>query len=85
MIRSTTSLCNINTSSVNYDQSLFSDRLTVRANVKGSRSDDVFTPGGVIGSVAAPLFNEYLLAFELTSVVLLAAIMGAVVLAKKRS
>jgi NADH-quinone oxidoreductase subunit J len=41
--------------------------------------------GGVIGSVAAPLFREYLLAFELTSVLLLAAIVGAVVLAKKRS
>ena len=36
--------------SVNYDQSLFSDRFTVRANIKGSRSDDEFTPGGVIGS-----------------------------------
>ena len=41
--------------------------------------------GGIIGSVAAPLFKEYLLAFELTSVLLLAAIVGAVVLAKKRS
>ena len=41
--------------------------------------------GGIIGSVAAPLFREYLLAFELTSVLLLAAIVGAVVLAKKRS
>ncbi|HVT38488.1 MAG TPA: NADH-quinone oxidoreductase subunit J [Gemmatimonadaceae bacterium] len=42
-------------------------------------------PGGVIGPIAAPLFKEYLLAFELTSVLLLAAIVGAVVLAKKRS
>lgn len=41
--------------------------------------------GGVIGPVAAPLFKEYLLAFELTSVLLLAAIVGAVVLAKRRS
>lgn len=41
--------------------------------------------GGIIGSVAGPLFREYLLAFELTSIVLLAAIVGAVVLAKKRS
>ena len=41
--------------------------------------------GGVVGSVAAPLFKEYLLAFELTSVLLLTAIVGAVVLAKKRS
>jgi NADH-quinone oxidoreductase subunit J len=39
---------------------------------------------GVINEVAAPLFREYLLAFELTSVLLLAAIVGAVVLAKRR-
>jgi len=42
-------------------------------------------PAGIIGPVAAPLFKEYLLAFELTSVLLLVAIIGAVVLAKKRS
>ena len=41
--------------------------------------------GGIIGPVAGPLFTEYLLAFELTSVLLLVAIIGAVVLAKKRS
>ena len=41
-------------------------------------------PGGVIGPIAAPLFNEYLLAFELTSVLLLAAIVGAVVLGRRR-
>ena len=40
---------------------------------------------GVIGVVAAPLFREYLLAFELTSVLLLCAIAGAVVLAKRRA
>ena len=40
---------------------------------------------GIIGPVAAPLFREYLLAFELTSVLLLVALIGAVVLAKKRS
>ena len=40
--------------------------------------------GGVIGSVAAPMFKEYLLAFEITSVLLLAAIVGAVVLARKK-
>ncbi len=41
--------------------------------------------GGVIGPVAAPLFKEYLLAFELTSVLLLAAIVGAVMLGKRRT
>ncbi len=37
-----------------------------------------------ISPVAAPLFNEYLLAFEITSVLLLAAVVGAVVLGKQR-
>lgn len=41
--------------------------------------------GGIIGNVAGSLFHEYLLAFELTSVLLLIAIAGAVVLGKKRS
>src|SRR5476649_1630925 len=41
--------------------------------------------GGVIGGVAGSLFHEYLLAFELTSILLLIAIAGAVVLGKKRS
>ncbi|MDP9178531.1 MAG: NADH-quinone oxidoreductase subunit J [Gemmatimonadota bacterium] len=39
---------------------------------------------GAVGTVAAPLFNEYLLAFELTSVLLLVAIAGAVVLGRKK-
>jgi NADH-quinone oxidoreductase subunit J len=40
---------------------------------------------GAIAPIAAPLFNEYLLAFEVTSVLLLAAVVGAVVLGKQRS
>jgi NADH-quinone oxidoreductase subunit J len=36
-------------------------------------------------AIAGPLFREYLLPFELTSVLLLAAIVGAVVLAKRRT
>jgi NADH-quinone oxidoreductase subunit J len=40
---------------------------------------------GVINQVAAPLFREYLLAFEVTSILLLAAIVGAVVLAKRKT
>ena len=39
---------------------------------------------GAISPVAGPLFNEYLLAFEITSVLLLAASVGAVVLAKRK-
>jgi NADH-quinone oxidoreductase subunit J len=39
---------------------------------------------GVVGGVAVPLFQSYLVPFEITSVLLLAAIVGAVVLAKRR-
>lgn len=38
-----------------------------------------------VGSIAEPLFRDYLLAFELTSVLLLVAIAGAVVLGRGRS
>lgn len=38
----------------------------------------------VVADVAAPLFREYLVPFEVTSMLLLAAIVGAVVLAKRR-
>jgi NADH-quinone oxidoreductase subunit J len=39
---------------------------------------------GAIEPIAGPLFREYLLAFEVTSVLLLAAIVGAVALARRR-
>ena len=38
----------------------------------------------VVGAVAAPLFREYLLPFEVTSILLLAAIVGAVAIGKRR-
>jgi iron complex outermembrane receptor protein len=37
---------------LNLHQRLFDDRLDVRANVRGSRSDDAFTPGGVLSNAA---------------------------------
>ena len=39
---------------------------------------------GAITPIAGPLFHEYLLAFEITSVLLLASLVGAVVLAKRQ-
>ncbi len=39
----------------------------------------------VVNPVSAPLFHEYLLPFEVTSVVLLVAVVGAVVLAQRRT
>jgi NADH-quinone oxidoreductase subunit J len=61
----------------------------------GKRLPEPLTPGGgydpvavrdqgAVGSVAEPLFREYLLAFELTSILLLVAIIGAVVLGRRR-
>jgi NADH-quinone oxidoreductase subunit J len=40
---------------------------------------------GAVGVIAKPLFNENLLAFELTSILLLVAIIGAVVIGKRRT
>ena len=39
---------------------------------------------GIVGSVANSLFSAYLIPFEIASVLLLAAIVGAVVLAKRK-
>lgn len=39
---------------------------------------------GMVGSVAGPLYEAYLVPFEITSVLLLAAVVGAVVLAKRK-
>jgi NADH-quinone oxidoreductase subunit J len=39
---------------------------------------------GAVNVIATPLFQQYLVPFELTSVMLLAAVVGAVVLAKRK-
>jgi len=39
---------------------------------------------GVVGTIAEPLFRTYLVPFEITSILLLAAAVGAVVLAKRK-
>ena len=50
----------------------------------GQAARHAVTEQGVVGAVAAPLFQTYLVPFELTSILLLVAIIGAVVLAKRR-
>jgi iron complex outermembrane receptor protein len=37
---------------LNYTQQLFNDRVTVRTNIRGSRAQDEFTPGGVLSNAA---------------------------------
>ena len=46
-------------------------------------NEDTLAKLGAVGAIAQPLFKDYLLAFELTSVLLLIAIAGAVMLGKK--
>jgi len=48
-------------------------------------NEQQFQKLNAVGSIADPLFKEYLLAFELTSVLLLVAIAGAVVLGRGRA
>ena len=39
---------------------------------------------GAVGAIATPLFRDYLVPFEITSVLLLVALVGAVVLARRQ-
>ena len=39
---------------------------------------------GAVGAIARPLFTDYVVAFELTGILLLVAIVGAIVLAKRQ-
>ena len=58
--------------------------VTGKFQVPAGNAADELQKYGAVGSVARPLFNEYLLAFELTSILLLVAIAGAVVLGRRR-
>ena len=55
----------------------------VRAG-SGMRPETALEEYGAVGAVALPLFREYVVGFELTSLLLLAAIIGAILLAKRR-
>jgi NADH-quinone oxidoreductase subunit J len=60
----------------------FTDPATVF--VAGEITQQASASQGVVGAVAAPMFQVYLIPFEITSVLLLVAIVGAVVLAKRK-
>jgi NADH-quinone oxidoreductase subunit J len=60
----------------------FTDPATVF--VAGEITQQESVSRGVVGAVAAPLFQVYLIPFEITSILLLVAIIGAVVLAKRK-
>ena len=56
---------------------LWSDRFSVSAPPAGAST------GGEIRELSTTLFNDYLLPFEVASVILLVALVGAIVLARK--
>jgi NADH-quinone oxidoreductase subunit J len=47
--------------------------------------DAILRSRGAVGAVAEPLFTSYLVPFELISLLLLVAIVGAIVLARRRA
>ena len=51
----------------------------------GDAIDAALREYGAVGAIARPLFTDYVVAFELTGILLLVAIVGAVALAKKAS
>ena len=55
-----------------------------RSRSPRTRSPIRWRATGAIAPIAGPLFRDYLLAFEVTSVLLLAAVVGAVVLGKRK-
>jgi NADH-quinone oxidoreductase subunit J len=67
----------------------FVGRLLLAGGPTGSAGADnpirrLLDAEGAVGAVALPLFRDYFVPFEVTSVLLLAAIVGAVVLARRR-
>ncbi len=51
----------------------------------GNAIDAALLEQGAVGAIAQPLFTDYVVPFELTGILLLVAIVGALVLAKQES
>ena len=62
---------------------LFENVRDARCWLRAIRSND-FAERGAVGAIAHPLFTDYVVAFELTGILLLVAIVGALALAKRR-
>ena len=50
----------------------------------GAALDALIAERGAIGAIAQPLYTDYVVAFEITGILLLVAIVGALALAKRR-
>ena len=51
----------------------------------GEVIDAALAERGAVGAIAHPLFTDYVVAFELTGILLLVAVVGALALAKRRA
>jgi NADH-quinone oxidoreductase subunit J len=67
---------------------LFAELFVLARSVPEAPGPEVLTPlietRGAVGAVAEPLFENYVVAVEVTGVLLLVAMVGAVVIAKRR-
>jgi NADH-quinone oxidoreductase subunit J len=50
----------------------------------GAAIDAALAEHGAVGAIAFPLFQQYVVPFEITGILLLVAVVGAIVLAKRR-
>ncbi|HZD04587.1 MAG TPA: NADH-quinone oxidoreductase subunit J, partial [Longimicrobiales bacterium] len=46
--------------------------------------DRALAESGAVGAIARPLFTDYVVPFEITGILLLVAVVGAIALAKRR-
>ena len=59
--------------------------LPIYQNAQGAEAiDALLASQGAVGIIAHPLFTDYVVAFEVTGILLLVAIVGALALAKRR-
>jgi len=59
--------------------------LPIFQNAQGAAAiDALLATQGAVGAIAHPLYTKYVVAFELTGILLLVAIVGALALAKRR-
>ena len=62
----------------------FTSPTTAVVQGPGMLPEQAVAEHGAVGAVALPLFREYVVGFEVTSLLLLTAIIGAILLAKRR-
>ncbi len=65
--------------------SLSADESPIAAHFAGPEAmDALLAERGIVGAIAHPLFTDYVVAFELTGILLLVALVGAIALAKRK-